>query len=112
MSNKELSLTNHRNVNRLTSSANLVGHIVQQLEVLAVLHAATSSNDAGSVVELRAIRLLHVLAHKLTARIGSGSGGVLRGGGSIAVSSGGEGSATDSDDLDTIGGLDSGDGVT
>jgi hypothetical protein len=90
----------------LTGSANLVSHVVQQSKVLAVLHATATSNDAGSAVELGAVRLLHVLTDKLASGASSGGGGILRGSSSISMARGREGSAADSDDLDAVVGLD------
>lgn len=96
----------------LTGGANLVGHLVQETKVLAVLHATASSNDTGGRVELRAIRLLHVLTDKLALVLHANSGGILMGGCSVLMTSSGEGSSTDSDNLDAVARLDGGNSVT
>jgi hypothetical protein len=55
---------------------------------------------------------LHVLTHKLALVLHTNSGGILVGGSGVLVTSSGEGSSTDSDDLDAVARLDGSNSVT
>src|SRR5690606_37079307 len=93
-------------------SAQLVGQAVQQLEVVAVLHAATAGDHDLGTSQLGTVGLGQFFAHK------GGGAGVLGGGNRFhcgTATFGGHGveaGAAHGDDLDRGVGLDGGDGVT
>src|SRR5690606_13762303 len=102
----------HRSTRGTDSGAQLVGQTVQQLEVVAILHAPTTGNDDLGTRQFGAVGLGQFFANE-----GGGAGVLGRGNGfhrrtatfsSNRVETGG----AHGDDLDRRVGLDGGDGVT
>src|SRR5690606_11928182 len=102
----------HRSAGGAHGSTQLVGQAVQQLEVVAVLHAATTRDHDLGTGQFGAVGLGQFFAHK------GGGAGVLGGGNRFHCSTatfgghGVEAGAAYGDDLDRGVGLDGGDGVS
>ena len=85
--------------------------LVEKLEVLLVLEATAAGDDDGGGGELGLVGLNSLVLDPLGGTLGGNGGGVRDGGGASLGGGALERSGADGDELDGIGGLDSGDNV-